>query len=230
MRSLALFLGVAGSFATPYTTTAQGVVVDQGSFAITIDGREAGREEFTIRRAGLGGDAAMFANATIVLTRGGRETRILPLLRATPPDGVANQYQVEVSGADALDLRLRLAQRRYVAVIQSGAGEEQREFPAQAATRVIDADVAHQYYFLKDVREGSVTHVLEPRIRGHLELRAGSSTEEELQLGTTVVTARRVELTSGQDRRIVWFDREGRVLRVEAPGRGYVADRADPLR
>jgi hypothetical protein len=83
MRSLALFLGVAGSFATPYTTTAQGVVVDQGSFAITIDGREAGREEFTIRRAGLGGDAAMFANATIVLTRGGRETRILPLLRAS---------------------------------------------------------------------------------------------------------------------------------------------------
>jgi hypothetical protein len=31
-------------------------------------------------------------------------------------------------------------------------------------------------------------------------------------------------------RRIVWFDRVGRVLRVEVPGRGYVADRVDPLR
>jgi hypothetical protein len=227
MRSLGLTTLLAVALASPHPLWAQGVVVDQGSFAVSIDGQRIGTEEFTIRRAGLGGDAAIFANATVTLTRDGRDEQVSPLLRATPPDGVVSQYQVRVTGPDALDLRLRLAQRRYVAVIQSAAGEEQREFLAQPQTRVLDVDVAHHYYFLRDISEGTVTPVLEPRLRAHAELVAGAGSDDELRLGQAVVSARRVQFSSGEDRRIVWFDRLGRVLRVEIPGRGYVADRLD---
>lgn len=229
MRS-GLTRALALAFALPGAALAQGVVVDQGRFTVMLDGNVAGTEEFTIRRAGLGGDAAIFANGTVTLTRAGGEQRIVPLLRATPPDGIANQYQVEVMGAERLDLRLRLAQRRYVAVIQSASGEEQREFPAHPDTRLLEADVAHHYYFLRDVREGSVTPVLEPRTRGHAELRAGAATEVEVRLGQTVVTARRVVFSSGDETRTVWYDRVGRVLRVEIPVRRYVAERVDLLR
>jgi hypothetical protein len=55
----------------------------------------------------------------------------------------------------------------------------------------------------------------------------GAAREESLQLGPNVVDARRVELSAGDDRRIVWFDRLGRVLRVSIPARGYVAQRTD---
>jgi hypothetical protein len=230
MRPVGLATALAVALAAPHAAVTQGVVVDQGRFAVTLDGHSAGTEEFTIRRAGLGGDAAIFANGTVSLTRGGDAQQILPLLRALPPDGVASQYQVEVMGVDALALRLRLAQRRYVAVIQSEAGEEQREFLAGPHTRVLEVDVAHHYYFLREVREGSVTPVLEPRLRRHVELRAGPAAEEELQLGQTVLSARRIELTSEDERRTVWFDRVGRVLRVEIPARGYVAERVDLLR
>ena len=235
MRPLGLVTAVLAaalpaSLAAPAEGLAQGVVVDQGRFAVTLDGESAGFEDFTIRRAGLGGDAAIFANGTITLTRAGGAQQILPLLRAIPPDGIASQYQVEVTGVEPLDLRLRLAQRRYVAVIQSQLGEEQREFPAQPDTRIVDVDVAHHYYFLREVREGTVTPVLEPRLRGHLQLRAGAPEDEELRLGQTAVQARRIELSAGEDRRIVWFDRVGRVLRVEIPSRRYVAQRVDLLR
>lgn len=230
MRSLGLAALLTVTLATPHSGSAQGVVVDQGTFAVSLGGRAAGTEEFTIRRAGLGGDAAIFANGTITLTRDGRQQQISPLLRAVPPDGVVSQYQVGVTGVDALDLRLRLAQRRYVAVIQSAVGEEQREFLAQPQTRVLEVDVAHHYYFLRDVRQGSVTPVLEPRMRGHAELVAEAASDEELRMGQAPVGARRVQFSSGDDRRIVWFDRVGRVLRVEIPGRGYVAERVDLLR
>jgi hypothetical protein len=221
---------VAIVLAVPAPGAAQGVVVDQGRFAVSLDGASAGTEDFTIRRAGLGRDDAFFANATVTLTRDGRTQLMQPLLRAAPPDGAATEYQVEVTGVDALELRLRRAGRRFTAVIRSDVGEEQREFPADAATRVLEVDVAHHYYFLREALDGSVTPVLEPRLRGRAELVAESESEVQLRSGQTVVPARRVEFTSGEERRAVWFDRLGRVLRVEIPARGYVAERVDLLR
>lgn len=221
---------VATLFLTPGLVAGQGVVVDEGRFAVSFDGRNAGTEEFTIRRAGLGRDDAIFANAVVLLTRNGQQQQIRPLLRATPPDGVATGYQVEVEGPEAMDLRLSLVGRRYVAVINSELGEEQREFPARPNTRILEVDVAHLYYFLRDSREGSVTPVLEPRSRGRVDLETGAWTDEELRLGQNVLQARRVDFFSGDDRRRVWFDRLGRVLRVSIPSRGYLAERIEPLR
>jgi hypothetical protein len=231
MRTTArLTILLATVLAVPAPGGAQGVVVDEGRFAVSLDGASAGTEDFTIRRAGLGRDDAFFANATVTLTRGGRTQLMRPLLRAAPPDGTAGEYQIEVTGVDALDLRLRRAGRRFTAVIRSETGEEQREFAADAATRVLEADVAHHYYFLREAPEGSVTPVLVPRLRGAVELVADSESEVELRSGQSVVPARRVDFTSGEERHAGWFDRLGRVLRVEVPARGYVAERVDLLR
>jgi hypothetical protein len=214
----------------PAAAVSQGVIVDQGQFAISIGGASVGTEDFSIRRAGLGRDDAIFANAVVTLGRDGAVQEIRPLLRATPPDGVAIEYQVEVVGTDPIELGLRRNGRRYVATIHSQVGEEQREFPAEAESRILEADVAHLHYFLGSAAEGSVTPIIVPRTRARLELTAGPSVGEDLHVGTTVVAARRVEFTSAEDRRIVWFDRLGRVLRVEIPTSGYVAERTDVLR
>ena len=207
--------------------TAQGVVVDEGRFAVTIDGRSVGTEEFAIRRAGFGRDDAIFANAVVLLSVDGRPQELRPLLRAVPPDGVVAGYQIKVVGTDAMDLQMTRAGGRYVAIIQSEVGEEDREFLARANTRVLDLAVAHQYYFLKDLREGATAHTLQPRSRTQTNLTAGAWVDEELAVGGGVVAARRVEFSSGDDRRIVWFDRLGRVLRVEVPSLRYVAERQD---
>lgn len=222
-----------GAVAAPGAASAQGVVVDEGTFAVSLDGRRVGTEEFTIRRAGIDAEDVVFATATVDLTRAGEEQQIRILLRAVPADGVpkceGNQpcYQVDVVGSGAMSLRLGLAGRRYVARIVHSAGEEIREFPAAPGTRIVESHVAHLYYFLRDVQPGVSTPVLSPRDRSRTSLVAGRSTEEQIQLGPNVVQARRVEFSAGADRRVVWFDRLGRVLRVSVPSRSYLAERTD---
>lgn len=206
---------------------AQGVVVDQGQFEITIDGRVVGTEDFVIRRAGLGRENAVFANGVVTLDMDGLRQEIRPLLSATPPEGIAAGYQVKVTGPGEMELRLNKAGRRYVARITSEIGDEEREFPARATTHILERGVAHHYYFLRDLREGRSAHVLEPRSRQQLNLVAGPRVDEEIQVGRNIVQARRVEFSEVDDVRTVWYDRQGRVLRVEVPATGFMAERTD---
>lgn len=208
--------------------SAQGVVVDAGQFSIAIGGRAVGVEDFTIRATGLGREDAVFANGVVSTDGAGGPQEVRPLLRAAPPEGSAVSYQVGVRGREAMELRLARGDRRYVATIQSEVGDEDREFQAREGTRVIERGVAHHYYFLRDLREGEAVNVLEPRTRRQLTLTAGPRSDEELRMGPNVVSSQRIEFVSDQnDSRIVWFDRQGRVLRVEIPSLGWVAERTD---
>jgi len=206
---------------------AQGIVVDEGRFRILHGGRNVGSEDFAIRRAGVGRDDAMFANGVVTLGTAGDRQEITPLLRATPPDGKVAGYQVRVVGRDALDFQLSQVGNRYVAVARSPAGDEDREFPMRETTRILDRDIAHHYYFLRDVRQGDRIHVIEPRSRLHTTLEVVRRIDEEIIVSGRTVQARRLDLGRGGQARTVWYDRLGRVVRVEIPAAGYVAERVD---
>jgi hypothetical protein len=230
---LCLVAALSLSLLPPHGVAAQGVVVDQGTFAVSLGGRPVGTEEFTIRRAGLNRDDALFASGTVSLRRDGSSQQVRLLLRAEPTGGIPKCegaepcYQIDVEGFEPLSLRLGLSGRRFVARIVAQGGEEIREFPAANGTRILERHVAHHYYFLRDIPEGEDAHVISPRDRSRTTLTAGHWTDEQIQLGPNVVQARRVEFVAGDDRRIVWFDRLDRVLRVSVPSEGYLAERTD---
>lgn len=210
------------------SSAAQGVVVDQGRFVVRVAEREVGEEEFVIRRAGLGSGDAIFASGVVTRRVGTATQEVRPLLRATPLEGTAESYQVTVSGHEPAEIRLVRSGRRYVATIRTSAGDEDREFQARPDTYVLELDVAHHYYFLRSLREGREGHVLVPRTRAQLTIAAGAAVTEDLRLGLNVVSARKVVFTADDgDTRVVWFDRQGRVLRVEIPAQRYVAERLD---
>jgi hypothetical protein len=224
--SLAVVLALS-AMAQPGRGAAQSVVVDEGTFEVSVKGAPAGTEQFTIRRAGVGDDAIVIANAVIRLDRGDGPIELHPLLEVTPLDDASVNYQIKVTGSVTSELSLRLAGRRYVARIRTEAGEEEREFLARPGTRIVEEGVAHQYYFLRGVKEGSSTPVIEPLTRRQVQLTAAASTEEEIQLGPARVLARKLTLSAGDDVRHVWFDAQGRVVRVEIPAQGYLAERRD---
>jgi hypothetical protein len=211
----------------PGPAAGQRVVVDEGTFTIYRNGREVGAEEFTIRREGLGAGATVFAHAVVKVTGPDGPTEMRPLLQATLPDGAASNYQLSVSGAEAAELSLALVGRRFVSLIRTGRGEEEREFPAGPGTRILEQDIAHQYYFLRNEREGSTTPAIEPRTRSRFRLVASGWSEEEIRIGVNRIEARRVTFSAGDEERHVWYDRQGRVVRVEVPTRAYLAERAD---
>ena len=201
--------------------------MDQGTFSVSIGGNVIGSEEFSIRRAGLGPSAAYIASGAVTLSRGGEFQELRPLLSAHAPEGAADAYQLKVTGADASEVVLNLVGPRFVSNFRSAAGEEEREFSASTQTRIVEQLVAHHYYFLGNVSEGAMVPVIEPRSRTVTDLVAGPSVDEELRLGPNRVDARRVVFGAGEQERIVWFDRQGRVLRVEIPALQYVAERQD---
>lgn len=232
MRSRAAVWGAAVAIlwaASAEDTSAQGVVVDQGEFSVRVDGRQVGTEEFVVRRAGLGSGDKVFANGVVSLEMGGAEQELRLILRAAPGTGSTEQYEVEVRGTGAAQVRVSLTpQRRYVATIRSEEGAEDREFQARPTTRVLERDVAHHYYFLRNLRPNAEAHVLEPRSRAQATMTSGPHENTEIELSGTVVPARRVTFTLADgEERTVWFDRQGRVLRVEVPARRYVAQRTD---
>lgn len=225
MRILLMFPAMLSLLAA--SASAQGVVVDEGRFQITVAGRSVGTEEFAIRRAGIGQDDAFFANAVIIRGSSVDRQEISPLLRAVPPDGVIAGYQVKVTGRDALDFQMTRVGNRYVAVARAPGGDEEREFPARETSRMLDLGVAHHYYFLRDAREGARIHVIEPRTRTQTTLTVERRSEDEILLDGRSTAARRLEFTVDGQVRIAWYDRLGRVLRVEIPAAGYLAERQD---
>ena len=223
---LASLLGVLVASA-PHPVGAQSVLVDEGTFSVRIGGRDAGTEQFAIRRAGMGNDATVIANGVIHMTTQAGDIELRPLLETVLPNGAATSYQLKVSGIETAELSLALAGRRYVSRIRTQEGEEEREFLARPETRILEEGVAHQYYFLHNVSEGARIPVIEPRTRRQLQLVASAWTDEELHIGAASVQARRVSFSGGDAERVVWYDRQGRVLRLEIPARGYVAERQD---
>ena len=212
---------------TPLAAAGQSVMVDEGTFSVQLGGMPAGTEQFTIRRAGIGEEATVIAQAGIHLDQGKGTTEMRPLLRTLLPDGNVSDYQLKVSGLESAELSLWLDGRRYAARFRNAEGEEEREFLARPGTHLLEEGVAHQYYFLKDAREGSQTAILEPRTRRQLQLVASTTVEEEIRVGAVRVRARKVTFVAGNDVRTVWFDAQGRVLKVEVPSLGYVAQRQD---
>ena len=141
---------------------AQNVVVDEGTFRIFDHGRDAGTETFAIRRVGQGEDMHIIANAIIELDLPGGHQQVKSLLRSGS-DLSLSAYQVEVSGSDATEIAVTLSGRRFLTRTRSPTGELEREFRATPGAVVLDSSVAHQYWFLSRLAEGTEVTALVPR-------------------------------------------------------------------
>ena len=207
--------------------SAQSVTLDQGTFHITVDGRDAGSENFSIRRSGTGGEAQVIATAEIQMEVPEGRTDIRPALQASGSDMAVSAYQVKVSGATQEEVYVTLGERRFLTTVRSERGEREREFRAAPGTLLLDPGVAHQYYFLSGRvgDSGGTFPVISPREGRQFELQVIVVGNESITIGGNAITARHLRLEADGGTRELWVDGEGRVLRLEQPAAGYVAVR-----
>ena len=228
LRSLLVPVSITSfTVVAPLSLSAQSVVVDRGVFGLSIHGDRIGTEEFIIRRAGLGDEAAFISRGVVMRTLDGGTEEFTTLLRVTSTEGTAVGYEFKSSNPVPVEIMLNISGPRYFSRFISGEGQEEREFRAERGTRIIERQVAHHLYFLRNIRTGSVVHVIEPLSRTDREFLVATQEDEEILLGRNRILARRVIFRSADGDRIVWFDRQGRVLRVEIPPTGYLAVRED---
>jgi len=205
--------------------TAQTVTLDEGTFRLLSKGRESGTETFSIRRNGTGESAVVIAVGRV----GGGGQEMNAQLQASGSALRPTAYEANIEGADPQQIAGRVIGSRFSARISSGAGEMMREYVASAGAVVVDEGFAHQYWFLAQRvgDQGGRVPVIIPRLSRQVTATVTVGGSEPVTVGRSRVSARKLTVTiPGQPERLVWVDDQGRVLRVEIPDRGYVAQRA----
>jgi hypothetical protein len=214
----------------PAPGVGQTVTMDEGTFSLTIGGRDAGTETFVIRRVGMGADARVIAQGRVELALPEGNLVMEPVLAAAESLSLAS-YQNKVSGIREEDFTVAgMADRRFQARSVSPRGEQVQEYRAASGTILIEEMVAHHYFLLGarlDTADGSIP-VIVPGQGRQLELEFTPGATETLRVGGGEVEGRRVQVTLGGHTREVWFDLRGRVLRVDDPERAYRAERTAP--
>jgi hypothetical protein len=203
---------------------AQNIVLDEGVFRLLREGREIGTETFAIRRVGQGAEAHVIANAVIELDLPTGREQVKPLLRAES-DLSVSRYQLEVSGLQPTAIAMELNGRRFVARTRTPSGQQEREFRATPGAVLLEEDVAHQYWFLSQLAEGSEVTALVPRAASQHRVVVRSARPESIELDGTPVQSRHVTLEVDDRAHEVWYDADGRVLRVLVPATGFSAER-----
>jgi len=226
-------LAAAGLVLAAAGARSQAVSLDEGVFRIELGGREAGRETFSIRQSGTGGDAVIIAQGRIVLDGERGREEVATSLEVSAEGLRPRAYQATVRDTEPLRIAARIAGGRVSARVMSPAGEMMREYLASEGAVLMDEGVAHHAYFLARRIESGAARIpiLVPRRSRQVSAVVRVSGPEPVEVAGERLEARRIEVESAGGELVrVWADPQGRVLRVEVPARGYVASRTAPPR
>jgi hypothetical protein len=215
-------------FPFPALLGGQNVAVDEGAFRISLNGEIVGREEFSVRRVGLGTEARIILRATVEMDLPQGRQLMVPGIMATGLRLSVMDYEMKKTGVESSETYVRRDNRRFLARIISPRGEDVREYRAGPGSIILDRFVAHQHHLLLPYLEdpGSVSlTVLSPETGEQSRMTFSFVADEEVRVGTGLVQGRHFRLEGSNAARDVWFDAQDRVLRVEIGDLGYMAER-----
>jgi hypothetical protein len=224
IAAFAACLGIAS------TGKAQTVTLDEGSFRLTVSGKEVGTETFSIRQNGSGEGAVIIAVGRVTQTREGRQQELNSELQVAGRTLRPAAYEVRVQGSGAERITGRVVGSRFSAQIVSPAGESMREYLAAEGAVLADEGVAHHYYFLAKRLDGGPARVplIIPRQNKQVTAQVSVIGNDRISVGGRQIEARKLGVApAGGAARTVWVDNEGRVLRVEIASSDFVAQRLD---
>ena len=227
LKKLVPFLLV--SVALPACLVGQSVSVDEASFRIYVNGQAAGNESFSIRQIGPAGQHRIILRGTVELDLPDGMIRLAPAMDVHGEDLTVSDYQIKVSGTESTDIIVSVSGNRFLTRIVSSTGEQLREFRAGSGSVLLDDDVVHHHHLLTPYLDDGPTvslTVLSPRTARQQRMTLSLVGQEEIRVGGTLVPgARRFHLEGGEHPRDIWFDEQGRILRLEIPSKGLIAER-----
>jgi len=224
----ALLVALALLAAAPSGGTAQVVVVDEGTFTISVAGARVGREDFSIRRS-TSQQGGFFAQATIL--RG--ENRTVVAL-STDSLGTPLKYQWErfVTGRSVESVSGEFRRGLWSGRAVGATGESGREFRLPEPVVGADDDVVHETWFLLRFADPRGAKQLVPRALIVRDLVLEAAGADSVRIGEDVFPAEKWVLRAtggGPAFREAWTDPRGRLLRVRIPAQDLDAVRDEAL-
>lgn len=212
------------------TAVAQNITLDEGSFRITIAGRDVGSESFSIRQSGPDANPAINARGNVTIDSAGTAEELRSALQLTGPALQPTAYNLRIVGERGEEqIAGRIVAGRFIAKILSPTGEELREYLASERAVLIDRGIIHHYYFLARRMEGDSLRVpvIIPRQGRQIAATVRRAGEEEVIIGGRRTMARRLVVTPTEGNEVhLWVDDRSRVLRLEVPALRFDARRS----
>jgi hypothetical protein len=199
----------------------QGPILDAGTLIISRGGLVIGREEFTVRRGRSGAPDGFTISSAVSYPPTSASVRLSPVVELGP-DSAPLQVQFDVYGNGQSRAYARFGPRRITIRVVRPGGESARELPAIGAEIVVDDSVF-------------ALHAVAPprRVRQAIAVRSGARLPVQIDgrgIERTTIQGvprdlRHEVLRVGAQERHLWYDQDGRLMKVEAPGLSLVAER-----
>ncbi len=221
-------LGLCLFSALPGHLMGQNVSIDEGAFRVSFNGEVVGREEFSIRRVGMGDQALLHLRGRVELDLPEGQRTLTLAVRAEGSEMAVTAYQLKATGERDSDIHVSRSGRRFLAKVLSSSGEEVREFRAGPGSILLDRDMAHLHFLLLPFLSnpaGVSLSVLSPVAGEQTRMTLSFEGQEEVRVGTELIQGRHYRLDGGEGSREIWFDEQSRILRIVIPSTGYVAER-----
>jgi hypothetical protein len=205
--------------------SAQKIVPDAGTFRVTIQGSAAGTEQFSVTSNGAGG---VTATARVSLRLPDGELELSPRLWLQGTESAPVQYQLYVGGAVPSRVISTIGRGSVQSKIVTASGEQLREFVASPGAVVLDEGIAHHYQFLAARTQQGRLPVIVPRDSRQVIATVTRIGEERVAIaGRSLALTHLLVQPQGATERHLWIDQLGRVMRLEIPASGYVAQRTE---
>lgn len=202
-------------------TAPQGPLLDAGTLLITRGGAPIGRENFTIRRGRSSGPDGYTIATTVLYPPAAPRMRLTPVVELGA-DSLPVQVQFDIFGDGQRRVYVQFGPRRITVRVVRPGGESARELPVTGREAVADDSVFALYALLPG---GQPFQVIQPR---SADTRPARITEEGTGQTTLAGVAHELVhriLHLGAEERHLWFDRDGKLQKVEVPSAGVVAER-----
>ena len=205
--------------------------LDVGSFTLMVKEQRAGREQFSMRSSSGADGVALELRAESALG-----DRRAAMRLETDSAGTPVRYSLEERTGATITLRLggQRVRGRFTTLARSTNGEAAREFLLLPGALVLEDNGVLQYALVVRKRALAIgdsmmiptlTPVTNKQGALHVLLESGTDT---VSIAGSRRAANRWQLrTERGERRVVWADSEGRLLRVQIPARGFEALRDD---
>jgi hypothetical protein len=196
--------------------------VDEGSFSISHGGVEVGRERFTIRRGSPSAPDGFTISTSASYSGTGPRVVLSPVVELGP-DSLPRQMQFDVFGGGQRRIYLQFGPHRVTLRVVHPGGESARELPRASPEILVDDSVFALYALLP--RGPGRLAALAARTGDRSAAQLIDRGEQHTTLQGVGHTLRHIVLRVGDQPRDLWFDAQGRLMRVDIPAAGLVAER-----
>lgn len=212
---------VLGALMAIPTIPPQGPILDAGTLVISRGGSVVGREEFTVRRGRSSGPEGFTITSTASYPPSSPSVRLSPVVELGP-DSIPVQVQFDVHGDGQSRAYAQFGPRRITIRVVHPGGESARELPAVGGEILAD-DSVFSLHAIPPAR--GTRHAVMPRSGTRLPAEVAGGGVERTTVQGVPRELRHVVLRIGTQDRHLWYDQDGKLMKVEAPGVSLTAER-----